>query len=196
MPSPGTDRPRRPGGCSDPGRRGTIAQAVSSVARSSGAAATAGSDPTSRTSSVPRSAGTSSITTSARACGSSWTSRTSIRPSGPRSSIRRCAYSRSRLAMLMNTDRVTADGDGPYRQRDDRLVPVGSARPPATLIGASTVPVSGVARAPSVATRICASPERAASLPASSSASPRLPLRCWAGSRRAPGGRAPGQSSR
>ena len=65
---------------------------------------------------------------------------------------------------------------GPDRQRDDRLVPVRSTRPRRTLIGASTVPVGGVASDPSVATRIWASPDRAASLPASSSASPRLPL--------------------
>ena len=115
----------------------------------------------------------------------------------PRARARRAARSRSRLATLTKTERVTADGavrtasatiawflrSRPTRQDRDRRV--------------DRAPSAAVASAASVATRIWASPDRAASLPASSRASPRSPrrarrLRC----RRAPGGRGRGRSSR
>ncbi len=81
----------------------------------------------------------------------------------------------------MKTERVTADGD--VRTARATIAWFFRSRPTGrTLIGASTFVVGIVARAASVATRICASPERAASLEASSRASPRSP-RLAAGSR-------------
>ena len=92
----------------------------------------------------------------------------------PHSSRRRWAGSRSRLAMLTNTERVTADGA--VRTASATIAWFFRDRPTdRTLIGAPTDAVGVVASAPSVATRIWASPDRAASLPASSSASPRSP---------------------
>ncbi len=80
----------------------------------------------------------------------------------------------SRLATLTKTERVTADGAARTARATIawflRSRPTGSTR-----IGASTLALGAVASAASVATRIWASPERAASLPASSSASPRSP---------------------
>ena len=116
------------------------------------------------------------MTTSERAWGSSSRSRTSIRPPSPHTSRRRAARSRSRLATLTKTERVTADGA--VRTARATIAWFFRSRPTGrTVTFAGTVAPSaiGVASAPSVATRICASPERAASLPASSSASPRSP---------------------
>ena len=114
------------------------------------------------------------MTTSARACASSVTSRASRRRSSPHSSMRRSARSRSTLAMLMNTERVTADGA--VRTAMATIAWFLRSRPTAsTLTGAETLTAGGDERAASVATRICASPERVASFEASSSASPRSP---------------------
>ena len=76
--------------------------------------------------------------------------------------------------MLMNTDRVTADGE--VRTASATIAWLRRSRPTAsTLTGALTRPLTAVASAASVATRTWASPDRAASLDASSSASPRSP---------------------
>ena len=88
-----------------------IAQAWSSTASWSGRA---GRRPDRARRAGPRAsrrrAGTSSMTTSDRACASSGRSRTSMRLPSPQTSSRRAARSRSRLATLTKTDRVTADG--------------------------------------------------------------------------------------
>jgi hypothetical protein len=79
--------------------------------------------------------------------------------------------------MLTKTDRVTADGD--VRTASATMAWFFRSRPTdRTVIGAETRAVGFRASAASVATRIWASPERAASFDASSRASPRSP-RVW-----------------
>ena len=154
---------------------GMIAHAVSSTARSSGFVVMFGSADTSRTSSVRTSPLMSSTTTSARAWASSRTSRTSSKRPSPQNSRRRRDRSRSRLATLTKTDRVTVDAA--VRTARATIAWFFRERPTEmTVIGAATLAVGRVASAPSVATRIWASPERLASLSASSRASPRSPL--------------------
>ena len=75
----------------------------------------------------------------------------------------------------MNADCVRADGS--VRTASAAIAWLLRSRPTGrTWIGASTSVVGVVASAPSVATRISASPERRASFEASSSASPRSPV--------------------
>ncbi len=174
------DRPRRRrarGGCARPaapprhGRRPRAGPGSSRPGRAT----------TRRASTTATSSGTSSMTTSERAWGSRTMSRASSSRSSPHNSIRRLASSRSTFATLMKTERVTADGA--VRTASATIAWFLRSRPTGrTLIGAETLTAGGEERAASVATRICASPDRVASLEASSRASPRSP-RVGAGTR-------------
>ena len=135
---------------------GTTAQARSSTASWSAGPVASASRPIRRTSSDVDVVG--QVVDDRRppgACGSRVTSRTSSRRSPDHSSMRRAACSRSRLATLMNTERVTP-GRGQAAPPARRSPGSSRSRPTGrTLTGAATRPAGGVARAASVATRTC-----------------------------------------